>query len=145
MAGPFRRQVFYAVVLTVLLAVLAPIQPKLVQFTLDNHIMQGDYNGLLRMTIILTIVLLARSLTLFAHTYVTNWLGQSVIRRLRVNVFKHISSLKLRFFDRTPVGTMVTRSVNDIETIAEIFSQGIIQIVGEVLQLVVNSGCDVRD
>lgn len=137
LAVPFKKQVVWAVILTLLAAVLAPVQPKLIQFTLDNFIMSGDMTGLLRMTLILAMVLLVQSVILFLNTYVTSLLGQSVIKKLRVGVFDHLTSLKLRFFDKTPVGTMVTRSVSDIETIAEIFSQGIIQMTGEVLQLTV--------
>lgn len=137
LALPFKKYVLIATLLTIVTAALTPVQPKLIQYTLDNYIMAGDLDKLFQMTLVLIAVLVIQSIIMFLSTYVTSLLGQQVIKKLRVTVFKHIVSLKLRFFDRTPVGTMVTRSISDIETIAEIFAQGFIQIAGQMLQLVV--------
>lgn len=137
LAIPFKRLAIGAMMLTVFAALLAPVQPKLIQITLDKYIMKGDQHGLLTMAMILVGILILQSVVLFMNTFVTNLLGQSVVKGLRVKVFEHLTSLKLRFYDKTPVGTMVTRSVSDIETIADVFSQGIIQIIGEMLQLIV--------
>ena len=81
-------------------------------------------------------MLLFQSVIQFFHTWFTNFLGQNVIRNLRVRVFNHLIKKKLAFYDKTPVGTLVTRSVTDIETIAEVFSEGVITISGDVLQIV---------
>ncbi|MGB3468775.1 MAG: ABC transporter ATP-binding protein, partial [Cyclobacteriaceae bacterium] len=73
----------------------------------------------------------------YLHTYLSGWLGQNIIRDIRVKLFRHIQSLQLRFFDKTPIGRLVTRSVSDIETLADVFSQGIAAMIGDVLQLIV--------
>ena len=80
-------------------------------------------------------LLLIESLLQFYNTYLTNWLGQSVIRDLRLKVYKHILRFKLTYYDNTAIGTLVTRSISDIETIAEVFSQGLLVIMGDLLQL----------
>ena len=88
------------------------------------------------MSLLMVGLLLLQTGVQYYHTFFTNVLGQSVIKDLRVNVFNHISSLKLKYFDRTPIGQLITRTVSDLETIADIFSEGLIVIVGDVLQVV---------
>lgn len=136
LAFPFKKQLLIAVVLTIVVAIASPIRPMLVQWAVDNPIANGDL-GLLTQTMLLLVgVLLFQSIIQFFHTWFTNFLGQNVIRNLRVRVFNHLIKKKLAFYDRTPVGTLVTRSVSDIETIAEVFSEGVITISGDVLQIV---------
>jgi ATP-binding cassette subfamily B protein len=119
-----------------LLAVLAPLRPWLIQYTLDKYIILNNSSGLLNMSLLMVGLLLIQTGVQYYHTFFTNVLGQSVIKDLRVNVFNHISSLKLNYFDRTPIGQLITRTVSDLETIADIFSEGLIVIVGDVLQVV---------
>lgn len=135
LAKPYRVHFIVATVMAVLLAVLAPVRPALIQRAVDNHILQFDYPGLVNMVIILIAVLMTESLVRYGFTYITNWLGQHVIKDLRVRVFKHLINLKLQFFDKTPIGTATTRTVNDIETINNIFSQGIITILADLMTL----------
>ncbi len=134
---PYRRGFYISVGLTLLLAVLGPLRPMLVQYTVDTYISRFDGQGLLYMSLILVGLLLAQSAVQYFHTYLTNWIGQAVIRDLRIELFRHILRLRLKFFDRTPIGTLVTRSISDMETIADIFSEGLIVIIGDLLQLVV--------
>jgi ATP-binding cassette subfamily B protein len=134
---PFRTAFYASVVLTLVLAVLGPLRPMLVQYTVDNKISHADSDGLLYMSLLLVGLLLLQTAIQYFHTYLTNWLGQAVIRDLRVDLFRHILKLRLKFFDRTPIGTLVTRSVSDMETIADIFSEGLIVIIGDLLQLIV--------
>ncbi len=134
---PYRRGFYISVGLTLLLSVLGPLRPMLVQYTVDTYISRFDGQGLLYMSLILVGLLLAQSAVQYFHTYLTNWIGQAVIRDLRIELFRHILRLRLKFFDRTPIGTLVTRSISDMETIADIFSEGLIVIIGDLLQLVV--------
>lgn len=134
---PYKNIFAWSVILTIALAVIAPLRPFLIQYALDKYIFTSNYNGLVNITWLLIFLLLAQTIIQYFHTYLTNTLGQSTIRDLRVNVFKHISSLKLRYFDRTPIGQLITRTVSDLETIAEIFSEGLIVIIGDILLLIV--------
>ncbi|MGV3508340.1 MAG: ABC transporter ATP-binding protein [Sphingobacteriaceae bacterium] len=134
---PYKNIFVWSVILTIALAVIAPLRPFLIQYALDKYIFTGNYNGLVNITWLLIFLLLAQTIIQYFHTYLTNTLGQSTIRDLRVNVFKHINSLKLRYFDRTPIGQLITRTVSDLETIAEIFSEGLIVIIGDILLLIV--------
>ena len=135
LAAPFKMEFTLATFLAVLLAVLAPIRPYIIQITVDDYIFTFDKKGLLSMCMILIGLLIAESCIRYFFIYLTNWLGQSVIKRLRVRVFSHLTSLKLQFFDKTPIGTATTRTINDVETINEIFSQGIITILAELLTI----------
>lgn len=133
---PYRSIFLWSVVLTISLAILAPLRPLLIEHTLDKFILNNDSSGLLRLTVIMLLLLLLQTVVQYFHTYLTNTLGQSVIRDLRIDVFNHISSLRLKYFDRTPIGQLITRTVSDLETIADIFSEGMIQIIGDILQVV---------
>ncbi len=133
---PYRKIFVWSIILTVILAILAPIRPWLIQLTLDKYIIENDQSGLLNMTLLMVALLLVQTLIQYFHTFYTNVLGQSVIKDLRVNVFNHISSLRLKYFDRTPIGQLITRTVSDLETIADIFSEGLIVIIGDILQVV---------
>ncbi len=133
---PYRLTFIISIILTIFLAVIALVQPILIEKTLDNHIITGDYNGLLFMVVLMLLQLAAQTAAQYYQTYLTNTLGQSVIRDLRVDVFNHITTLKLRYFDRTPIGMLITRTVSDLETIADIFSEGLISIMGDMLLLV---------
>ncbi len=137
LAKPYKKFGYLAVTTTILLAIIAPLQPILIQRALDNYVAVGDTEGLSFMLKLLLLLLLLQTIIMFFNTYITNWLGQEVISSLRVRVYKHLMSLKVRYYDRTAIGTMVTRSVSDIETVANIFSQGIITITGDMLQIVV--------
>ena len=135
-AYPYQSIFAWSIFLTILLAILAPLRPWLIQYTLDKFIILNDSSGLLNMSLLMVGLLLLQTGVQYYHTFFTNVLGQSVIKDLRVNVFNHISSLKLKYFDRTPIGQLITRTVSDLETIADIFSEGLIVIVGDVLQVV---------
>lgn len=134
---PYKNIFIYSVVLTILLALVAPVRPFLIKYTLDEHILKGDYSGLLNMTIIMIILLVLQSVIQYSHTLLTNTLGQSAIKDLRIAVFNHITKLRLKFFDKTPIGQLITRTVSDLETIADIFSEGLIVIIGDVLMVIV--------
>jgi ATP-binding cassette subfamily B protein len=134
---PYRAIFMWSVLLTLLLAAVAPARPLLIGYTLDEHILKGDYHGLLNMTMLMLVLLVLQTGFQYAHTLLTNKLGQSAIRDLRINVFNHITKLRLKFFDKTPIGQLITRTVSDLETIADIFSEGLIAMIGDMLQVVV--------
>lgn len=134
---PYRWFFFFLILLTILLSVLGPLRPYLVGITIDNYIAVGDYPGLLKMVGIILGLLFLQSIVQYAHTYSSDWLGQHVIRDIRIRLYKHLLSLKLQFFDKTPIGRLVTRNVSDIETLADVFSQGLAAMMGDLLQLVV--------
>jgi ATP-binding cassette subfamily B protein len=117
--------------------VLIPLRPKLIQLTIDNELAMGDYPGLVNMILLLLGLLVVQAVVQYLHTFLSGWVGQYVIRDIRVKLFRHIQHLNLRFFDKTPIGRLVTRNVSDIETLADVFSQGIAAMIGDLLQIVV--------
>lgn len=133
---PYRSTFIWSVILTILLALIAPVRPFLIKYTLDNYILKDQYSGLLMMTVLMLFLLVVQSAIQYSHTLLTNTLGQSAIRDLRINVFNHITKLKLKFFDKTPIGQLITRTVSDLETISDIFSEGLIVIIGDILQVI---------
>lgn len=135
LAEPFKKQFYIATFFALFLAALAPVRPWLIQLTVDDYILNYNHNGLLWMSIFLVAQLFVESIARYYFSYITSWLGQSVIKNLRVRVFSHIISLKLQFFDRTPIGTATTRTINDVETINDIFSEGIITIIADLLTI----------
>ena len=134
---PYSKIFAWSIVLTILLALIAPVRPFLIQYTLDNYIMKDNYAGLQSMMILMVVLLVLQAVIQFSHTYLTNMLGQSAIRDLRISVFNHITNLRLKYFDNTPIGQLITRTVSDLETIAEIFSEGLIVIIGDILMVIV--------
>lgn len=137
---PYRSTFVWSVILTLAMAAVAPLMPVLIEYTIDNFVLKENGNGLIMMGILMTILLFFQNGIRYFHTLLTNTLGQSVIRDLRVDVFDHIMDLRLKYFDRTPIGRLITRTVSDLETISDIFSQGLIQIIGDLLQLAVVIG-----
>lgn len=139
-ARPYISQFYIVLFLTIALAVLVPIRPKLIQIAIDNHVALGDYAGLVNWIIILLVLLVVQAVVQYYHTYLSEWLGQNIIKDIRIKLFKHLQNLKLKFFDKTPIGRLVTRNVSDIETLSEVFSTGVAGIIADVLQLVVILG-----
>ncbi|MBC9933944.1 ABC transporter ATP-binding protein [Chitinophaga qingshengii] len=135
-AAPYKRALYLSMIMTVIFAVISPLRPYLIQVTVDKYIA----NQLMRMLVTVTILqiglLLVESVVRFYFSYLTNWLGQSVVKDLRVTVYRKIVHLNLAFFDKTPIGTLTTRTVNDIEAINDVFSEGIISIVSDLLTIV---------
>ncbi len=137
---PYRGLFAATGLLTIVLAVLGPLRPWLIQYTVDHAIITPRPSLLLNLTLLLIGLLLLEGALQFVETYSANKVGQLVIRDLRNEVFQKITGFKLKYFDRTPIGRLVTRAVSDIETISEIFSQGILVIIGDVLKLIVVVG-----
>lgn len=130
-------KVFYIlIILTLSLSVLQPIRPYITQIIIDDYVTVNDLIGLKKMILLLFFLLILNAIVMYFHTYLSGWLGQNIIKDIRIKLFSHIQKFRLRFFDKTPIGRIVTRNVSDIETIADIFGQGIAAIIGDILQLV---------
>jgi ATP-binding cassette subfamily B protein len=119
----------------VAIAIFGPLRPWLIQIIIDDHILNFDLNGLQRMSLLLLGVLVMETFSRYLFAYSTSLLGQSVIKDLRLKVFRHLQRLKLRYFDQTPIGASVTRTINDVEAINNTFSQGILSIISDILLL----------
>ena len=136
-AEPYRLQFTVAAISAILLSVLGPIRPMLINYAIDNYILIPNEEKLWNITTLLLGLLFIEAFIQFFYIYLSTWIGQHVIQDLRAKIFKHILSLKMKYFDNTPIGTLVTRAVSDIETIADIFSQGLLVIIAELLKLLV--------
>lgn len=135
-AAPYKRSFYISMVLTVILAAISPLRPYLIQVTVDKYIANQLMQMLLLVTVVQVGLLILETIVRFFFSYLTNWLGQSVVKDLRVTVYKKIVHLNLAFFDKTPIGTLTTRTINDIEAINDVFSEGIISIVADLLMIV---------
>ena len=133
---PYRWHFLALIVLTVLSAALVPLRPYLIQYTIDHEVAAGDYRGLVMMIYLLIGVLFVHAIVQYLHTYLSGWIGQYIIRDIRLKLYRHLLRLRLKFYDNTPIGRLVTRVISDIETLSEVFSQGLASIVGDLLQLV---------
>jgi ATP-binding cassette subfamily B protein len=134
---PYKKQFVLAGISAILLSILGPARPMIINYAIDNFIIVPDKQGLINITILLVCILMMEGIVQFFYIFMSTWLGQHVIQDLRSKIFKHIISLRMKFFDNTPIGTLVTRTISDIETIADIFSQGLLVIIAELLKLVV--------
>jgi len=135
-AIPYSRILFGAMFVGIMIAILGPLRPWIIQDIIDKYILEYDHAGLRRMSLILFGVLFLETFCRYLFSYSTSYLGQSVIKDIRLKVFRHIQQFKLQYFDKTPIGNAVTRTINDVEAINNTFSQGILSIVSDVLLLV---------
>jgi ATP-binding cassette subfamily B protein len=136
-AAPYKSLLLSTTLMAILLAPLATIRPWLVQKMVDEHIIYSDVEGLLKLSIIFIIVLFLHAFLTYLFTYLSGVLGQAVVRDLRIKIFNHINRFNLSYFDKTPIGTSTTRTINDVETINTVFSQGVITIIADILTLIV--------
>ena len=128
---------FYGVLTSaILISLLSTLTPYLLKVVVDDYLLLKNYNGMQSIIQIMIAVLFLEVVFMFLFTYYANWLGQKVIKNLRVKVFDKILKFKMSFFDKNAVGRLVTRTVNDIETIASIFSQGLFMIIADILKMV---------
>ncbi|MER3471207.1 MAG: antibiotic ABC transporter ATP-binding protein [Chitinophagaceae bacterium] len=135
-AVPYKKNFYWSVALSIILAIITPIRPYLIQLTVSKFITGKNYNWLIYITIIQIAFLFIETGFRFYFSFLTSWLGQSVVKDLRVTTFKKILNLNLRQFDKTPIGTLTTRTVDDIERINDIFAEGLIPIIADLLSIV---------
>ncbi|MFD2033659.1 ABC transporter ATP-binding protein [Belliella marina] len=132
---PYRVKFYLLIFLTFALAVLAPTRPYYIQIAIDDYVAFGDKPGLVQIIYLLVGLMVLQAIVQFLHTYLSGWIGQVIIRDIRVRLYRHLLKMRLKFFDNTPIGRLVTRNVSDIETLADVFSEGLAAIVGDLLQL----------
>ena len=137
LAMPFKKIFYLCIVLSIILAFIAPLRPILISYAINHYIFNHQIDGLLSISILLIALLLVETIVRYFFTYQTEWLGQTVIKNLRVKIYHHIINLRLRFFDQTPIGTATTRTISDMESINEIFAQGSISILADLLMIIV--------
>ena len=134
---PYKKTYYFVMVSAILLAGFSALTPYLLKITVDDYIRLKDYEGMVFLIGLMLIALLSEVIFQFLFVYFSNWLGQNVIRDLRVALFRKIVGFKMAYFDQSAVGRLVTRAVNDIETIASIFSQGLFMIIADLLKMAV--------
>lgn len=136
LAKPFRSLLWATILLGIVSALLASVRPWLTQIMVDDYIVNFDREGLNKIALIVLGVLVSEFVVKYLFSFFTANLGQSVIEFLRVKVFNHVEGMKLSFFDKTPIGIITTRTINDVEAVSNIFSEGFITIISDVLTFV---------
>lgn len=135
-ALPYKNKIYLSIFLSIILAVISPLRPYLIQYTVNHFIKDKNMYWLVMITIIQIGMLLVETILRFYFGFITSWLGQTVVKDLRVTVYKKVLSLNLRQFDKTPIGTLTTRTINDIESINDIFANGLIPIISDLLSII---------
>lgn len=134
--APYKKRFIISLVLAVVLALLAPLRPYLIQISIDQYMVNDMWDMLVKITLIQLGVLVVESLLRLGFLYITAYTGQSVVNDMRKTMFEKVIYQRLSFFDKTPIGTLTTRTINDIESINNVFSDGLISIIADVLTIV---------
>ena len=134
---PYNKSFYLVMFFAIVLSVITTVTPYLLKIIVDDYIIPKDYSGMTFIIFLMAVTLLVEVVLMFSFTYYSNWLGQRVIKDIRVKIFDKIINLKMSFFDKNSVGRLVTRAVSDIETIASIFSQGLFTIIADLFKMTV--------
>ncbi len=129
---PYRWQVVGAIAVTIIISMLGPLRPLLLKIAIDSYIAKGDFNGLTSVILLLVASVIFQAAVQYIQTIITQWIGQKTIYNLRQEIFDKLHLLSLRFFDKNPVGRLVTRLTSDVEVLNELFSSGIVMIFADV-------------
>jgi len=132
---PYKWYVLLAIVMTLAASFLGTVRPKLTQLAIDNYIADKDFQGLLWIVLLLVVTLVSEFILLVVNTYLTRWFGQGTLYRLRNAVFKKIQSMNVQFFDRNPIGRLITRTTSDIEALNDLLSSGVVNMVGDSFRI----------
>lgn len=132
---PYKWWAILAIVLTLTAAFLGTVRPKLTQVAVDDYMAKGDVDGLVWIIGLLVLALIGEFIILVANTYITRWFGQGALFRLRNAVFEKIQSLHVQFFDKNPIGRLITRTTSDIEALSELLSDGIVNMIGDLFRI----------
>jgi ATP-binding cassette, subfamily B, multidrug efflux pump len=133
---PYAWYIVLATSLTIFIAALAAVRPKLTQIAIDDNIVNKNIPGLQKIIILLIATLVVQGFIQYAMTYLTSWIGQKIIFDLRKTIYEHVINLNLKFFDNNPIGRLVTRVTNDVEVLYEVFSSGLVTAFGDVLTII---------
>lgn len=137
---PYKKTVFGVSFLTIILAVLSPVVPVLFQQAIDKPVLQGDTQTLSYYMMAILGIIILQAILQYTYSYYSNALGQNVIRDMRKHLFEHLTYLNVKYFDNTPIGTLITRVISDLETIADVFEAGLLMIISDLLKLIVILG-----
>ncbi|MEO8666486.1 MAG: ABC transporter transmembrane domain-containing protein, partial [Ignavibacteria bacterium] len=132
---PYTKYIVFATILTITISALAALRPRLTPIAIDDKIMNKDYPGLQYIILIMLSTLVLQGIIQYGSTYLTSWIGQKIIYDLRKKVFDHIMTLDLKFFDKNPIGRIVTRVTGDVEVLFEVFSSGLVTAFGDIFLL----------
>ncbi|MFT3678588.1 MAG: ABC transporter ATP-binding protein [Chitinophagaceae bacterium] len=135
-AAPYKRKFYLSVILAILLAFITPVRPYLIQLTVNDYIANSITHMVIQITLIQIGLILLETAMRFWFSFTTAWLGQSVVKDLRIAVYRKVLRLNLTQFDKTPIGTLTTRTINDIELINDIFAEGLVPIIADLLSIV---------
>ncbi len=137
---PYRLVFYFVAFAAIIMSGLAVLRPYLLKLAIDNSMVPKDGDGFMKYIILMVVVLMLEVIFQFAFIFYTNWLGQSVIRDMRQKLFRLMMSFKMKYFDKSAVGRLTTRAVNDVETISSIFSEGLFMIISDLLKMLVIAG-----
>ena len=132
---PYKGLLFSAIAITLAGSALGPLRPYITKLAIDDYIAQGNINGLALISLVLLGIILLDGLKQYAATYLTQLLGQKAVLNLRMDIFRHLQKLSIKFYDRNPAGRLITRATNDVESLNEMLSSGVVTIIGDILQL----------
>lgn len=133
---PYKGRFYLVIFLTLALGVLTPLRPILIQNTIDQDVQYGNYWGMVNVMLIILALLIVQSVVQYVHTFISGRIAQFVIRDIRIKLYSHIVQLRLPFFDKTPIGRLVTRTISDVETLADVFSEGLAAMASDLLQII---------
>jgi ATP-binding cassette subfamily B multidrug efflux pump len=133
---PYINHILLAIVLSLVVAYLGTVRPKLTQIAVDDHIAIGDFEGLWSIIILLVLALVGEFILLMVNTYLTRWFGQNALYSLRSAVFSKIRNLHVQYFDRSPIGRLITRTTSDVEALSELLSDGVVAIIGDMFRII---------
>ena len=132
---PYKTLIVVAIAITIAGSFLGPLRPYLTKIAIDDYIAKGDLNGLTTISIFLAGAIILDGVKQYITTWMTQIIGQKAVFDIRMDIFTHLQKLPARFYDRNPIGRLITRSTNDVESLNEMLSSGIITILGDLLQL----------
>jgi len=133
---PYKKYVIFAILLNIFVAGLGPVRPYLTKVAIDDYIAYSNYNGLILIAALLFGSLMLQAFVQYFLTYYTQYLGQKTLYDLRIQLFEHVQKLALKYFDRTPIGRIVTRTTNDVESLGELFSSGIVMVFSDIFIII---------
>ena len=137
---PYKLIFYFVAFAAIVMSGLAVLRPYLLELAIDNSMVPKDGEGFMKYIILMVVVLMLEVIFQFAFIFYTNWLGQSVIRDMRQKLFRLMMSFRMKYFDKSAVGRLTTRAVNDVETISSIFSEGLFMIISDLLKMLVIAG-----
>ncbi len=130
---PYTKYLYFALSLTIIISAISPLRPYLTKIAIDSYIANSDMSGLINMIILIFSLILLQGLIQFSQNYLMQWIGQNVLADIRTKLFRHIQSLSMKYFDKNPIGRLVTRVTNDIEALNELFSSGVVMALADIL------------